>query len=106
MRGCRKRHRGKRSLQTPSGEIQALKKFDASEAVDASAFEGGKVLPTRSVDTVGKSRFVAKEPKTWSTDENYAQAMTMATNRLIDVVATRRKHLLLGIDSHRALLHL
>ena len=64
------------------------------------------MLPTRSVDTGGKSRFVAMESKTWSTDENYAQAKTMATNRLIDVVATTRKHLLLGMDSHRALLHL
>ena len=64
------------------------------------------MLPARSVDTVGKSRFVAMESKTWSTDENYAQAKTMATNRLIDVVATRRKHLLLGMDSHRAFLHL
>ena len=76
------------------------------EPVDASAFEGVKVLPTRSVDTVGKSPFVAKESKTLSTDENYAQTTTMATNRLIDVVATRRKHLLLGMDSHRAFLHL
>ena len=30
----------------------------------------------------------------------------MATNRLIDVVATRRKHLLYGVDIHRAFLHL
>ena len=40
------------------------------EPVDASAFEGVKVLPTRSVDTVGKSRFVAKGSKTSSQMRN------------------------------------
>ena len=54
------------------GKFQALKNFDAFEPVDASAFEGVKVLPICSVDTAGKSGFAAKESKTSSTDEYYA----------------------------------
>ena len=64
------------------------------------------MLPIRSVDTAGKSRFAAKESKTSSTDEYYAKAETIATNRLIDVVATRRMHSQLRMDIHRAFLHL
>ena len=63
------------------------------------------MLPTRFVDTAGKARFVANEFETWSTDEYDAQATTMATHRLIDVVARRRKHSWVAVDIHRAFLY-
>ena len=54
------------------------------------------------MDTAGKARFVATEFKTRSTEEYNAHATTVATNCLIDVVATRRKHSRLATDISRA----
>ena len=62
------------------------------------------MLLTRFVDTAGKARFVENEFETWSTNEYDAQTTAMATNRLIDVLAGRRKHSSLAVDTHR--LHL
>ena len=64
------------------------------------------MLPPRFVDSEEKAQLVSKESKTWSTDEYYSQGTTMATNRLIDVVATRQKHSSLVMDMSRAILHL
>ena len=61
-----------------------------------------KVLPNHFVETAGMSRVVAEEFKTWTTDEHCAQDTTMATSWVIDVVATRRKHARLIMDTHRA----
>ena len=66
-------------------DFVALRKFEAFQLVNASDDLGVKVLPTRFVDASGKSRFVATEFKTRTTDEYFAQATTMATSRVIDV---------------------
>ena len=61
---------------------------------------------TRFVDTAGKSRFVAKEFLSRTTDEYNAQETTMATNRVIDMVVTRRRHARMIMDVHRDFRHL
>ena len=87
-------------------EIRALEKFDSFEGVPRDEYNNHKILGTRFVDTDEKSRFVAKEFDTGPTDQFYAQATTMTTNRLVDVLATKRGHGRLIMDIHRAFLHL
>ena len=94
------------ATHTAGRKFECLKRFDAFELVDASSFEGVKVLSTGSVEKAGKALSVAKHFEAWSTDEYFAQATTMATHRLIDVVAMRRKHSRLVMDIRRASLHL
>ena len=67
-------------------EIDKLVEFEAFEVVPADKAAGHLVLNTRFVDTKGKSRFVAKEIRTYATDEFYAPASTSATGRLVDIL--------------------
>lgn len=95
-----------RQRQNRLEEIRVLEKFKAFKPVPAETAVGKKVLPTRFVDTVEKSRFVAKEFNTYVTDDYYAQATTVTTNKLIDLLAARRRYARLILDVHRAFLHL
>ena len=81
-------------------------KFSAYAPVRREDYPNAKFLRTRFVDTEGKSRFVAKEFNTGATDEFFAQASTMSTGRLVDVLASHRRHSRLVLDVHRAFLHL
>ena len=73
-------------------EVETLEKFEAFEVVPRGSFPNAVVLKTRFVDTSEKSRFVAKEFNTFSTDDFYAQASTVLTSKLIDVIAAARCH--------------
>jgi len=64
------------------------------------------VITTRFVDTVSKSRSVAREYNAGPTDEYFAQAIAMRTNQLIDLLATRRGHARVVMDAARAVLHI
>ena len=83
-----------------------LEELDSFEVVNRDEYAGQKVLATHFVDTEGTSRFVAKEFNTGATDEFYAKATTMTTNKLIDIIATKRCHARLVMDISRAFLHL
>ena len=83
-------------------EIMLMGKFSAYAPVRREDYPNAKFLRTRFVDTEGKSRFVAKEFNTGATDEFFAQA----SGRLVDVLASHRRHSRLVLDVHRAFLHL
>jgi len=86
-------------------EIDKLVELEAFEVVPADKAAGQLVLNTRFVDTKDKSRFVAKEIRTYATDEFYAPASTPTTGRLVDSWAIKKQLSRLALDVGRAFLH-
>ena len=69
-------------------EIAALIEIDAFEPLDALGMEpGSNILPARVVDTEERSRFVAKDIATYTTDASYAPSSASPTATMIDLAA-------------------